>query len=345
MRRWIIARMLAGMVAGMLAPGLGSMGANAQEKLDASVGYYPGALISLPALVASDQKFFDKAGLNVDLVPISTGPAMTSAVASGSVTFVNNSWDNLLVAVSHGLPVRGVAGSTVKIPFAFIARKGLPLPHLKQGYPAVMQDLAGKNWGVLALGVSVQYMEEALLTDAGYKADAVTFLAVGLPNTARPALQRGAIDTYLSVEPLPSIVTAKDEGTVVLDLAENQGPAVFQDLGYNGWWASTATLKDKPEVVARFVAALRHAYCWYRQPANLDQVVAIMQRYVKVPDLSPTEYQAMVKRILPSYGLGITARTIDTWSKLLVAQKQLAAPGTRSDVIAPIGQQDFACPR
>src|SRR5262245_33883124 len=85
---------------------------NAQDKLSATVGYYPGALISLPALVANDQKFFEKNGLTVELVPIASGPAMTAAVSSGSVTFVNNSWDNLLVAVDKGLPVRGVAGST-----------------------------------------------------------------------------------------------------------------------------------------------------------------------------------------------------------------------------------------
>ena len=289
-------------------------------------------------MIASDQKFFEKNGLTVELVPISTGPAMTSAVASGSVTFVNNSWDNLLVAVEQGLPVRGVAGSTVKVPFAFIARKGLPLPHLAEGYPAVIKDLVGKNWGVLALGVSVQYMEQTLLTDAGYKPDDVTFLAVGLPNTARPALQRGTIDTYLSVEPLPSIVAAKHEGTVILDLASNQGPEALHDLGYNGWWASTATIKNKPEVVTRFVKAMRDAYCWYSKPDNLDQVVAIMQRYAKVPDLSADEYKAMVQRILPGFGPDITARTIDTWSKLLIDQNKLPRlPGTRSDVIAPTG--------
>jgi ABC-type nitrate/sulfonate/bicarbonate transport system substrate-binding protein len=319
--------------------------AYAQQPLSASIGYYPGALISLPALIASDQKFFEKDGLAVQLVPIATGPAMTAAVASGSVTFVNNSWDNLLVAVERGLPVRGVAGSTVTIPFAFIARKGLALPHLAEGYPAVIKDLIGKNWGVLALGVSVQYMEETLLIQAGFKPDDVTFLAVGLPNTARPALLRGTVDTYLSVEPLPSIVEAKHEGTVVVDLARNQGPKIFHDLGYNGWWASTGTIKDKPEVVARFVKGMQDAYCWYSKPDNLDHVVAIMQRYVKVPDLSDAEYKAMVQRILPGYGLAITARTIDTWSHLLVAEKLLRSPETRSDVIAKIGQDNFACPQ
>ena len=240
----------------------------AQDKLGATVGYYPGALISLPALVANDQKFFENNGLAVELVPIANGPAMTAAVSSGSVTFVNNSWDNLLVAVDKGLPVRGVAGSTVKVPFALIARKGFPLPHAAEGYPAVIKDLVGKNWGVLALGVSVHFMEQTLLTDAGYKIDDATFLAVGLPATARPALQRGTVDVYLSVEPLPSIVAAKGEGTVIVDLAQNQGPKVFQDLDYNGWWASTATLKDKPELATRFAKSLEDAYCWYSKPAK-----------------------------------------------------------------------------
>jgi NitT/TauT family transport system substrate-binding protein len=343
MKKWIAAGAL-----GLALSVAGAVGApataEAQQILPASVGYYPGALISLPAFVANDQKFFEKQGLAVELVPISTGPAMTSAVASGSVTFVNNSWDNLLVAVEQGLPVRGVAGSTVKIPFAFIVRNGLLLPHLADGYPAVIQDLVGKTWGVLALGVSVQYMEETLLTAAGYKPSDVTFLAVGLPNTARPALQRGTVDTYLSVEPLPSIVTAKHEGTVILNLDENQGPDILRDLGYNGWWASTSTIKDKPQVVQRFVTAMRDAYCWYRNPDNLDSVVTIMQHYAKVPDLTDAEYKAMVKRILPSFGPAITAHTIDTWAQLLTQEKLLHGEAkTRSDVIAAIGQQDFAC--
>ncbi len=317
--------------------------AQAQPPLKASVGYYPGALISLPVLVAHDRNFFARDGLSVRLVPIATGPAMTAAVASGSVTFVNNSWDNLLVAVQHGLPIRGVVGSTVKVPFALVARKGIALPHLAQGYPAVIKDLVGKKWGVLALGVSLQYMDEKLLTDAGYKANAVTYLAVGLPNTALPALQRGIVDTYLSIQPLPAIIEATHEGTVVVDLAQNQGPAAFHNLGYNGWWASTDTIDHHPQVVARFVKAMEDSYCWYRKPANLDAVVAIMQHYAKVPQLSAAEYKRMVQRLIPTFGLAITRHTIDTWSQLLQSQGQLHAPGKRSQVIIKTSAEHFAC--
>lgn len=342
MRAWIVASALA-LVLSSAAAFTAATGAYAQN-LDATVAYYPGALISLPAFIAKDRQFFEKNGLTVELVPIANGPGMTAAVASGSVTFVNNSWDNLLVAVDKGLPVRGVAGSTVKVPFALIARKGLDLPRAALGYPAVIKDLVGKNWGVLALGVSVHFMSQSLLTDAGFKADDGTFLAIGLPNTARPALQRGTADVYLSIEPLPSIVVAKNEGTVILDLGANQGPDVFRDLGYNGWWASTATLKDKPEVVSRFARALEDSYCWYSNPNNLDQVVETLQKYASVPDLSADEYKAMVKRIIPSFGPGITTRTIDTWSRLLMDHQQLGSAKARSDVIAPTGRESFTCP-
>jgi ABC-type nitrate/sulfonate/bicarbonate transport system substrate-binding protein len=329
-------------IAGMLALGL-AVPATAEAQEKATVGYYPGALISMPALVASEQKFFEKNGLNVELVPVASGPAMTSAVASGSVTFVNNSWDNLILAVDKGLPVRAVTGSTVKVPFALIVRKGVPLPDSAKGYPGVIKDLLGKNWGVLAMGVSVHFMAQTILTDAGYKASEVTFLAVGLPNTARPALQRGAVDTYLGGEPLPSIMAATGEGTVVVDLSKNQGPKVFHDLGYNGWWASTSTLKDKPEMVARFVKSLEDSYCWFSKPENLDQVVALMQRYVKVPDLSEDAFKTMVKGLLPTFGPEITSYTIDTWAKLLVDNKQLGAAKARKDVVADTAKESFRC--
>lgn len=340
MRAWIFTGVLLGL---STAGGLTAATTAHAQNLDATVGYYPGALISLPALVAKEQKFFEKNGLTIELVPIASGPAMTSAVASGSVTFVNNSWDNLLTAVDKGLPVRGVAGSTVKVPFALIARKGLDLPHAAEGYPAVIKDLAGKNWGVLALGVSVHFMSQMLLTGAGFKADDATFLAIGLPNTARPALQRGTADVYLSIEPLPSIFVAKNEGSVLMDLGKNQGPDVFHDLGYNGWWASTSTIKDKPEVVSRFARSLEDAYCWYSKPDNLDHVVEIMQRYANVPELSPNQYKAMVKTLIPSFGPAITARTIDTWSRLLVDHQQVSAARTRADVIAATARETFAC--
>lgn len=336
-----VARSTWGVAVALAASAMTGAFAQAQEKV--TIGFYPGALISMPVLVAAEQKLFERNGLSVELVPITSGPAMTSAVASESVTFVNNSWDNLILAIDKGLPVRAVTGSTVKVPFALVARKGIDLPRRAKGYPDVVGDLTGKNWGVVALGVSVHSMAQMILTDAGHQVTDATFLAVGLPNTARPALQRGTVDTYLSIEPLPSIMKSTGEGVVIVDLAANQGPKVLQDLGYNGWWASTTTIRNKPDVVAKFTKSLEDSYCWFSKPENLDAVVASLQKYAKVPDLPDAAYREMVKGLLPTFGPEITSRTIDTWSKLLVDNKQLGTLKTRADVVAPTARESFRC--
>jgi len=51
----------------------------------------------------------------------------------------------------------------------------------------------------------------------------------------------------------------------------------------------------------------------------------------------------MVKRLLPTYGPAIDNRTIDTWSKLVVEQKQVTKPKSRADVIAAAAPESFSC--
>ena len=88
---------------------------------------------------------------------------------------------------------------------------------------------------------------------------------------------------------------------------------------------------------------MEDTYCWDSDPANLDQVVAIMQKYAKVPELSAEQYKAMVKRLIPVYGPAIDSRTIDTWAHLVVDQKQVKTLKTRADVIASVAPETYSC--
>jgi len=311
--------------------------------IKSSVGYYPGALLSLPAFIAYEHGFFRDNGLDMTLVSIPNGAAMTAALASGSIQFGNNSYDNLSTAVARGLPLKAVTGSAVRVPFGLIARKGVPLPHLKDGYPKVMQDLLGKKSGVIALGVSVQFLYEELLTGAGHAPNDVTFLAVGLPGTARPALENGTVDTYLSLEPLPSIVVAQGQGTVVVNLAKGEGPARLNGLNYNGWWANDKTIDKNPDEIKRFARANEQAFCWYSDPKNLGAVVSITKKYVPVPELNDEQYTEMVKNLLPTYGVGITSESIATWQDILKSHGQLDKALTRDKLVAPTAPENFTC--
>jgi NitT/TauT family transport system substrate-binding protein len=316
---------------------------SAADNMPAKVGIYAGSVVSFPAFVAQDKGFFKNNGLDVSLISIPDGPSMTAAVVSDSVQFGNNAFDNLFSAVSKGLPVKAVVGNTISLPYALIVRKGFPLPHQKDGYPAVMQDLKGANVGVVARGVSTHYITEKLATRAGLKSSDVTYIAVGLPASARAALKSKSVDAYMSVWPLPPIVEATDEGTIAVNLSKGEGPAEFKDLGYSLWWASDKTLKDNQELAKRFVRANQQAYCWYQDPKNFDELVAVMKKNVPSADLKDDQYRAMVRDILSAYGVAVTEKSVKVWNDLLIEQKQLTKPLTYEQTVAPIAPKESKC--
>ena len=55
-------------------------------------------------------------------------------------------------------------------------------------------------------------------------------------------------------------------------------------------------------------------------------MVMLYGRVVEKVDVSPQELMDMVKRLIPTFGPEITARSIDTWSQLLVEHQQLTKP-------------------
>jgi NitT/TauT family transport system substrate-binding protein len=313
------------------------------DPLPAKVGFYPGSLVSFPAFVAQEQGFFKSNGLDVSLVPIPDGSAMTAAVVSDSIQFANNAYDNLANAVAKGLPVKAVVGNSVALPYALIVRSDKPLPHKKDGYPKVMQDLKDANIGIVARGVSTHYLTERLFTGAGMKSSDATYLAVGLPSSARAALKNKSVDAYLALWPLPTIAEATGEGTIAVNMAKGEGPSELKDLGYSLWWASDKTISGNPDLVKRFVRANEQAYCWYRDPKNFDALVAILQKNVPSKDLNDEQYRSMVRDIVPAYGVSVTEKSMKVWQDLLLEQRQLKKAFPYSELVAPGAPKEAKC--
>jgi NitT/TauT family transport system substrate-binding protein len=239
--------------------------------------------------------------------------------------------------------VKAVVGNTVALPLALVVRADKPLPHLKDGYPKVMEDLKGSNMGVVARGVSSHFMTERLMTDAGLKSTDLTYLAVGLPASARAALKNKSVDAYLSLWPLPPILEATGEGVVAVNLAKGEGPAGLKDIGWSLWWSNEQTIKSNPDLVKRYVTANEQAYCWYRDPKNFDALVAIMQKNLPTKELNDAQYRAMVKDMLPAYGVAITEKSVKTWQDLLLEQKQIKKAYSYSELVAPVAPKEFKC--
>ena len=98
-------------------------------------------------------------------MPLGNGPQGLAALEGGSIQLAQNNTDFMLLANAKGLKLQMVVGEWGQ-QFAFVARKGLTLPHLSEGYPAVMKDLVGDKVGVSARGAGTEYAMRAALSQA-----------------------------------------------------------------------------------------------------------------------------------------------------------------------------------
>jgi NitT/TauT family transport system substrate-binding protein len=100
-----------------------------------------------------------------------------------------------------GARVKAVAGGFLLNPALIVISNQLSAPNASKGYPAIMQDLEGEKIGVLVRGGDAEFQFILMLQKAGLKADDVSFVAVGAPNTSYPALISGQVDAVMSFEP------------------------------------------------------------------------------------------------------------------------------------------------
>jgi NitT/TauT family transport system substrate-binding protein len=245
----------------------------------------PGSFMSLPVYVAYDKGIYTRHGLDVTLANIASGPDTVAAVLSGSIDFMLNSGDNIMRAMDKGSPaLKAVVGNLGKMPFTVVARKDLPLPHKDQGYPAVIADLKGTTIGVVARGGSVDFIMRAMLRDGGLDPDKdVNWVAVGTPPTAMGAMQNKQIDVYLAFEPFQTLALGKrDMGQVVVDLRKGEGPAIFKDFPYNFYSGRADRIAKDPDMVRRYVDAMVESHAFIQDPKNIDEVVSVAAKYIKM---------------------------------------------------------------
>ncbi|WP_326640748.1 ABC transporter substrate-binding protein [Streptosporangium sp. NBC_01755] len=280
--RSLTGALVALVVTSALLSACGSSGETASTS-GLKIGVYPGALMSLPAYVGADAGLFKKHGLDVDLVDISDGRNMTSAVVSGSIDIELNSIDNNALVIEQGQPIVAVAGNTVRPVFTLLAGSKLATPNAEAGFPGSVQDLKGKKIGVMATGGSVEQMLRYVLKAAKVDPDKdVTLVSAGLPATGVPALKANQIDAYMSIEPAASLTSLDQSGKVVLDLRKTPLPGELTELDwpYNQWASITKTVDAKRDTIGAFQAAMKDVFAFMADPTNRPKVKEIAMKRI-----------------------------------------------------------------
>lgn len=246
------------------SPSSAGGGASGSSSVSITVGYQPDLHGAAPVLIAQQQGFFKRVGLNVNLQQFSSGPPLFTALKSGSIQF--------------GYEGPGVAATVIKGGGEIITVDSLNYGDEVIANPGInsVADLRGKTVGV-DLGTSAQMILDLALERAGIPASSVNEVNF-TPAAAAAAYESHHLPALaLWVPPIEPAVKAVP-GTKVLVTDRDFTPAYeFPQF----WLTMGSYAKANPQIVTKFLQAWILADNW--RASHLSQDVAIVSTATQIP--------------------------------------------------------------
>jgi NitT/TauT family transport system substrate-binding protein len=227
-------------------------------------------------LVAEDQGFFRKQGLDVRLVYVRAGNVALSALAAGESQFYFGSGTGVtLGAVAGGLDGVFVAGLVNRLTGTFVVHPQIKTP----------AELKGRNIGVQSIGGGIWMITMLVLDHWGIepKRDRINLRIVGDEAILAQALATNVIEgTYLGYT-FGSLM--KRQGfNVLADLATLQIP--YQSTGV---FVRRSFLNASPETVEKVLRAMSQATAYIEKPENKTSVMTSLYKGLRLPRFQDAE--------------------------------------------------------
>lgn len=313
--------------------------ANAEE---IKIGFYPGAVMTIPSWIADAKGFYKAEGLEATLIPVANGPLMSSNTASGAIDTGYNSPSNVGLTLERGFEQKIVLGN-MHMPIVILVRSDVKVPNLGK-YPASIADLKGMNWGSYGRGSDIENIMRVMLKDAGVDPDnGVTWIGAGPPPTGLPAMQAKRIEVYGTTMPASEVAVAGGFGRILVDMRKGEGPGDFGKSVYSIMLASADKVAKNPGLFRKLVAAHRKTYCWLKDPKNFSEAAAIIKEKMPVAGLSDAQYQDLVKNALGLVTVKYPASDLAPWNKVMTAGGILKQPIPASVIWSEAPSADPAC--
>jgi NitT/TauT family transport system substrate-binding protein len=200
----------------------------------------------------SDLGLFAKAGLDVQISPGASGPAIAQAVAGGALEVGVSNVATIAAARLRGLPFRFIAPAAVVAP----GPRSTDVVMVLKDSPITAG--AGMNGKLIAINglKDLQEIEARGFVDRfGGDSSTIRFAEIPFPAMGG-ALEQKRVDVIFPTEPFSTADTTT--GKVIGNAFDGVAPR-FMLLGY---FASETWLQAHPDVAAKFVSALREGSEW-----------------------------------------------------------------------------------
>lgn len=268
--------------------------AQEQDRLRiATIPIEPGAQV----YYAHDMGFFAKAGLDVDIQAMTTGPGIAAALVSNAVDIGFGSVDAVAAIHEKNVPLVLVAAGSDYVYPASSRTTALVVPATSPIQTA--KDLKGKVIAVTAINGITHTVAEAWVDQNG--GDSATVKFVELPLAAMPAaLTAGRVDAVWISQPF--LEEAKNNGRVLVYGFDT----VAKHFISTAWLTTAQWANGHPDLVRRFAAVMRQTAAWAN--ANNAASAQILAKYTKADpaviatqarshfaeDLSPEALQPLI---------------------------------------------------
>jgi NitT/TauT family transport system substrate-binding protein len=135
--------------------------------------------------------FYQRAGVDVELVRVQQSPSAVAALRSGSGDMANIGFDTALQLVARDqMNLKGVISPDKALPFVIATKSELTTP----------KALEGRSFGVGRVGSLDYNLSRLVLAKLGANVDKIDYVALGQPNVRGQALAAGRVDaTTMSI--------------------------------------------------------------------------------------------------------------------------------------------------
>ena len=298
---------------------------------------YPGTGLLL-VRVAQAQGFCEKAGLKCELKTIPAAPLGLQTMLAGDIDVAYGPTEVAASAAARKLPIKVIGAGFVDPVFFLVAGAKVQLPNEGKPYPAVVADFKGKKIGVTQRGSGAEIQVTDMLAQAGLTASDVTYVAVGAPNTAFPALTNGQVDLVMSFSPMDGLCDVLKACRIVVDPRIGEGsPKVLATRGGAG---ALMVKADWAEANLETVAAIRKmlalAEAYTQDPANFSNVLTILKATFGLTMPKADEIaEATLKRGITTFHAQGKVPAMQAVADYMFENKQLPSRPDMASIVLP----------
>jgi NitT/TauT family transport system substrate-binding protein len=250
----------------------GAADAKPKEVLKLRVGLGSSPVPPLPNSVlwlAKDLGFYQREGLDVELIEFQGTPLAIAAMVSGDIDVGNVSTSEVMrMTATKTQAMRAIHSPDARLYFLIAARDEIK----------TVQGLQGKTFAVARLG-SVDHTQSMLTLKAlGVNPASLTVLAMGVPSTRAQALVAGRVDattmsvgTWVTIQREPGVRVLVDHNTYF------DNATVVEKVNA----ATAKVIEEKPDQLRRFTAAIVKASRHFAENQE-SWVTAITKRRAKL---------------------------------------------------------------